>query len=806
MKGKRLFRHLILPAVFILLAATAGLVLAAPGGSCARLTSAGAEAVAPSTEEQAAPHNPATVPYTTLVDVTFSAPETMDPHWLYDTASLQVAAQVYETLLMQKREDPTAYIPLLATGWDIAVDGKTYTFTVRSAVRFHAGGTLQTQDVAYSFWRGLLQDRGSGPMWMLLWPLLNAYDVEDIPGDDAAKCQAVKNSVTYDDATDIVTFHLANACAPFLDILATSVGSVLDQEWMVANSDWGGDCADWRAYHNPPSQDSILYNQMNGTGPFRFVHWTSSEIRLDRYDGYWRHEPAWEEGPSGPPALETVLIKDESDWATRRDMLLGGDADTIYVPRTNVAELDPFVWGIYEGFQDRDPALAHPDTGTLRLFKDLPSSSQVPLLFCYNINADANPYIGSGALDGDGIPPDFFTDIHVRKAFNYAMDWSTVITDAYGGEAFRSRGPIPRGMLGYDEAQAVYEYNAMLSALEFQQAWGGQVWTQGFSLTLAYNDGNLTRQRILEILAQNLQVINPAFRLNVINLPGPDLLNTVGARRMPSYVGGWGEDYHHPHDWVQPYLHSEGWYAGYQGFPPAMAAMFDAQVDECIQLTDLSAAQACYEELQDMSYEQAAAAWGAQPIGRHYERTEVRGYYYNPARPPYYYALSKGPQPSLASVSATEDNALVFADTSGATTTLDIPAGAVSETSTIVYTPDTIVEAMHPGGFRLGGMTFDLQVCQGGECLGDYAFAEPVTLTLHYSDADVAGLIEDELYLYTWDGNAWLDVVTDCGLPLTAYERHLEINELVVPACHFSRFALVGGTYNVYLPLVTRNH
>jgi hypothetical protein len=132
-------------------------------------------------------------------------------------------------------------------------------------------------------------------------------------------------------------------------------------------------------------------------------------------------------------------------------------------------------------------------------------------------------------------------------------------------------------------------------------------------------------------------------------------------------------------------------------------------------------------------------------------------------------------------------------------------AGAASETSTIVYTLDTVLEESHPGGFRLGGMPFDLQVCQGGECLPDYTFHETVNLTLHYRDEDVAGLIEDQLYLYTWDGSAWVDVVTDYGWSLTAYERHPEVNELVVPLCHLSRFALVGGTHNVYLPLVLRN-
>ena len=133
---------------------------------------------------------------------------------------------------------------------------------------------------------------------------------------------------------------------------------------------------------------------------------------------------------------------------------------------------------MYEGPEDEDPTLLNTVTGTLRLFKDLPQMSQTAFLFCYDIDP-ASQYIGCGVLDGDGIPPDFFTDEHVRKAFNYVMDWSTVINDAYAGEAVRSRGPIPKGLLGYSDAQPVYAYDLILSEQEFQQAWGGQVWTQG---------------------------------------------------------------------------------------------------------------------------------------------------------------------------------------------------------------------------------------------------------------------------------------------------------------------------------------
>ncbi len=82
---------------------------------------------------------------------------------------------------------------------------------------------------------------------------------------------------------------------------------------------------------------------------------------------------------------------------------------------------------------------------TLEFWKEydaLVNMRQFALLFNYGMTAADNPFILSGALDGSGIPADFFSDIHVRKAFNYAVDWQPVIDSVYGTEAIRSQGPL----------------------------------------------------------------------------------------------------------------------------------------------------------------------------------------------------------------------------------------------------------------------------------------------------------------------------------------------------------------------------
>ena len=94
----------------------------------------------------------------------------------------------------------------------------------------------------------------------------------------------------------------------------------------------------------------------------------------------------------------------------------------------------------------------------------------------------------------------------------------------------------------------------------------------------------------------------------------------------------------------------------------------------------------------------------------------------------------------------------------------------------------------------------------------DLLFAEPAVVTIHYRDADVAGLGESTLILYYWDGTAWQDASTTCSPP-SAYERHPDANWLSVPICRLSRFALFGealaaapSSHTVYVPMAVLGH
>ena len=150
---------------------------------------------------------------------------------------------------------------------------------------------------------------------------------------------------------------------------------------------------------------------------------------------------------------------------------------------------------------------------------------------------------------------------------------------------------------------------------------------------------------------------------------------------------------------------------------------------------------------------------------------------------------------SCSSVPTDTESTLVYYDTQGSPTVVQVPAGAVSETTTLVYAPVETVTA--PSNFFFAGYAFDLDAYQDGSLLPGFAFSVPVTVTLHYTEADIAGLDEDSLVLEYWSGSGWVDAA--CG----SYDRHPDEDWLAAPICHLSRFALFGK-YTVYLPLVLR--
>jgi peptide/nickel transport system substrate-binding protein len=601
-------------------------------------------------------------PDTYMVVAGAGEPETMDIAWQYDTASQGILSNIYEGPVWFSRERTDVFVPVLATDWEVNETGDVWTFTIREGVTFHEGGTLEPHDVAYSLQRALLQDRIDGPHWMTLEAFFGLYTIEDLAmsisgaasfeevsdADLVATCEQVKAAVVADDEAGTVTYNLYSSTPWFLAMLTASyMGGTLDMEWMAENGGWDGSCDTWVDYHDPLVEDTILFNNANGTGPYVFDHWTpGEEIVLVANENYWRTEPMWEGGPSGVASIKRVLWKNIPEWGTRLAMFEAGDADFIYTPPQYRPQLEPYYKEIcYEGGDDTCEA-GNPD-GYIKVFRDMARPAMTPAQFNWNISLEGgNPYVGSGELDGNGIPPDFFSDEHVRYGFNYCFDFQAMIDAALNGEGQQAQGPIIAGMMGYREGEApLFSYDPAKCEEELKQAFGGEVWEKGFYMQLAYNHGNDTRRLASEILKAGVEAVNPKFNISVVAMPWPVLLNTRRARKLPIYVGGWLEDFHDPHNWVHPFLHSQGAYGRVINMPEDIAAEFDALINEAASLTTVEERRPIYEEIQLKAQEDAVVIWMYQQLTRHHVQPWIKGYYFNPAYSSqansYVYALSK---------------------------------------------------------------------------------------------------------------------------------------------------------------------
>jgi peptide/nickel transport system substrate-binding protein len=551
-----------------------------------------------------------------FVQITIEDVDSLDPAWGYDTATGGQVPYIYETLVFWEGEKTDQFAPVLATEWELLDDNVTYRFKIREGVKFHEGGDLTAEDVEYSFQRTMVQDISGGPAHMFFESLLALGGSRDGDRDLQVTFSQIDNAVEVD--SDWVVFHLSDPAwgLAFLQILCGPWASVVDKEWCIANGDWDGTEQTWEDYNNPDISQSYLCNHTNGTGPWELEEWDKGvQTKLVRNDDYWRE----------PAAFEMIITQVAWDWTIRKAAVLAGDADLVYVPLNKIAEL--------EGIED------------LNIYEELPSLGIQAFFFNMAIAGDST-YIGSGALDGNGIPTDFFTDIDVRKGFNYAFDWETYINRAYAGEAEQRGSPIVEGLPFYNPDASMYSHDLTKAEEHLKLAWDGELWEKGFNFTLLYNPGgiHLTRKIFCEILAENLAAINPKFQVGIQPLTWPTILyETYETGAMPMFQMGLGADYPHPDNFVVPFMASYGLFAERQGYGyPELDELIEAAFKEL----DPAVQQDMYYEIQECYYQDAPSITLCQSLERRYFTTYIEGFYFNPmisgqAGPLYYMSKSE---------------------------------------------------------------------------------------------------------------------------------------------------------------------
>jgi peptide/nickel transport system substrate-binding protein len=557
----------------------------------------------------------------TLVYVTFAGWDSFDPAWVYDTASGNIMFHMYETLLGYEIGSTLVMTPKLATEIPSVENGlikinedgsATCRFPLRTDVYFQNGDKMIAEDVVYSFQRNMLADPVAGPDWMLINPLLG-YDVlDDLIADveeDTTYDAVMKAVYVPEDDPNAVEFYFVNGFSPFwLSIVNEncSWSAIVDKSWCIEQGAWDGEKDNWMDWHDLAKEEMALYLNVNGTGPYTLEAADPVEgFTLVRHDNYWGKDI------HGLPFFKRIEGIYVEEWTTRRLMLEQGDGDIVEIP-----------------IQYKDQVEGTPGVRTIY---NLPGGGNQGFLLNLDPVIEGNDRLGSGQLDGNGIPQNFFQDVHVRKAFKYAFDYQTYIDQVMMGEATIPTSCVPPAVPYHNPNQVGYSYDLEKAAEEFKLAFDGEVWEKGFFMRLDYNAGNESRKTGCEMIRDNIQSLNPKFRIEVRGIPWANYLDDNRARRLTMFFIGWLWDYPDASNFVFPFMHSKGTFGGRASFEIlAESDYIDGLIAAGAAEPGPAKRQEIYYELQQIDNDLALSLLVSEATARRWMRTDIGGFVYNP--------------------------------------------------------------------------------------------------------------------------------------------------------------------------------
>ncbi len=557
-------------------------------------------------------------PPETYVYQTVARALTLDPAIANDLGSAMVLENVYETLFGYERGALGEVIPLLATGYEVSDDQLTWTFTLREGVAFHSGNSLSCRDVEYSFEYGAIAAQPDGAFASLLggrWPGASAADGGTGTRSAALGTEgaALAAAATWDDIAAIVEcpagpaglvarVRLSKPEGALLAILAHPSFSIVDSGFAVAGGAWDGTASTWREWLGRDLTAEFLHANASGTGAYRLETWDADGVTAAAFDGYW----------GGAPAFERVELRYVDDQATREQALIAGDAARVDIGERSTLE-----------------SLSGNAGVAVHQAPDWAFATITALFFNFDLSLADEEAVGSGQLDGNGVPRDFFADADVRLAFSHLFDQAGFVEQTYGGNGVILTAPMPPAFPGYLPDAEVRSLDLDAAAEHFRAAFDGLLWEMGFKLTAYYNLGNTVRRDALEMIKANLETVNPRFRMDVRDLPWPDFLASVSEGRAPLFALSWGADFADPIAFVDTFFAGDGRFSGRTHVSlPALQEL----IDGAAALTDPRDRAAHFQSLAGLHHELAPLILVPLQTWFIVVRDDLRGVYFNPLR------------------------------------------------------------------------------------------------------------------------------------------------------------------------------
>jgi len=328
--------------------------------------------------------------------------KTLDPALASDGESFRVARQVFEGLV-RPEEGGTKIVPGLAESWTPDAAGTTWTFKLKTGVKFHDGTDFNAEAVCTNFnrwynWTGLMQGEDISSYWQDVFGGFAKNVSDKLPPSLFKSCTA-KDAATVDIALSRVTSKFPAALA--LPAFSMSSPKALK---------------DFEADKVGGTSDNITYpayaqEHPVGTGPYKFVKWdhTAKTVELAANTDY-----------QGDKAkIKTLIFQTISDLTARKQALRNGQIQGYdLVAPADVKPLKD------EGFN----VLTRPAFNVLYLA----------------INQSGNPAL---------------KDAKVRQAIAYAINRQAIVDSKYPQGSTVALQFQPPGLAGFNDSVTKYDYN-----------------------------------------------------------------------------------------------------------------------------------------------------------------------------------------------------------------------------------------------------------------------------------------------------------------------------------------------------------